>query len=116
MSMADEMRQYINKISIFDASYFPQEEHAKCAMLEEYLNGLVTALAANPGRLTADEWDKIMDDITLIHADPMKFVYMFFLMLNSIVISAVEIELMAKVMNDMFTSGSPIAEATNDYL
>jgi hypothetical protein len=46
----------------------------------------------------------------------MKFVYMFFLMLNSIVISAVEIELMAKVMNDMFTSGSPIAEATNDYL
>lgn len=102
MDFISEMRDYVHRVSIFDASYFPQEEHAKCAMLEQYLNTLVASLADSPGRLNEQEWERLMDDLSLIHIDPIKYTYMFFLMLNTIVISALELEMMSKVMNDMF--------------
>lgn len=115
-ALQQELKDWMHRVSIFDASYFPEEAHNKCAYLEDYLNSLVAALTTHPGRLRQDEWDKIMDDITLIHADPIQFTYMFFLMLNSIVLSALEIEMLMRTMNDLFGKNNTEEVKPNGYL
>lgn len=114
--LQQELKDWMHKVSLFDASYFPEDSHNECAYLEDYLNSLVSALTTHPGRLKQEEWDKIMDDITIIHANPILFTYMFFLMLNSIVLSALQIEMLMRAMNDLFRKNNTEEVKLNEYL
>jgi hypothetical protein len=102
---ADKAKEYLEKISLFDRSYFPNSDPDELTKLESRLVQMVESLTDKPGRLTPKEWDAVIEYLMEIQMKPDLFVYQFLTMLNSIVILNLE---MAYV-NSLFQKA---AEAT----